>query len=145
MTTAWQPYREPLRTTLIRTIMIAVVVGAIVSVATSGGLSRWPLATLLILWPSFGGHWVELLFLNGIRPRLSPARPVQVIARLGVWFVGGCLLLLGMALTAETLTHTRPVRWSYWWAGGLALIGVELIAHAALRLRGRPSFYDGRG
>src|SRR5471030_2522361 len=101
MTAPWQPYREPLRTTLLRTILIAVVAGAVL--AHWSGRSRWPikwpLATLVMLWPSFGGHWVELWYLNWLRPRIAAARPVQIIARLAVWFVGGVGLGLGMVLT----------------------------------------------
>jgi hypothetical protein len=139
----WQPYREPLRTTLLRTVTIALVVGAVLA-RSWGGLARWPLATLLVLWPSFGGHWVELWFLNWLRPRLSTARAVQVAARVGVWFVGGTGLALGMALTAMTLAGFAPSRWPAWWLGGLGFIGVELVAQLALQLRGQPNFYNGR-
>jgi hypothetical protein len=145
MTAPWQPYREPLRTTLVRTITIAVVVGFVVARLWGGGLARWTLATLLVLWPSFGGHWVELWFLNWLRPRLSPARAVQVGARVAVWFAGGTGLALGMGLTAMALAGFRPARWPSWWIGGLAFIGVELVAQLALQLRGQPSFYNGRG
>jgi hypothetical protein len=140
----WQPYREPIRTTLLRTIMIAVVVGGVLA-QWRGNLGRWPLATLLVLWPSFGGHWVELWFLNWLRPRLSSARAIQVGARVGVWFVGGTVLALGMGLTAMALTGFPPAQWPPWWLGGLAFIGVELVAQLALQLRGRPSFYNGLG
>jgi hypothetical protein len=98
-----------------------------------------------MLWPSFGGHWVDVWFLNWLRPRLSVARAVQVWARLGVWFVGGIGLALGMALTAIALNEFVPARWPVLWFGGLAFIGIELVAHLALQLRGRPSFYNGRG
>ena len=145
MTSPWQPYREPLRNTLLRTIAIAVILGAIVARWSGGGLSRWPIAALLILWPSFGGHWIELWFLNRVRPRLSRARHTQVAARIGVWFVGGCALLVGMMLTARTLTNAQSMRRPAWWLGGLAFIAIELGVHAALRLRRRPNFYDGRG
>jgi len=145
LTIAWQPYREPLRTTLVRTIAIALVVGAVLARSFGGGLARWPLATLLVLWPSFGGHWVDLWFLNWLRPRLSVARGVQVASRLAVWFVGGVALAIGMALTAMALAGFRPARWPAWWVGGLAFIGVEMVAQLALQVRGRPSFYNGRG
>ena len=145
MTSPWQPYREPLRTTLMRTIAIALVAGAILARFSGGGLSRWPMATLVMLWPSFGGHWVELWFLNWLRPRLSAARAVQVGARTGVWFVAGGVFVLGMWLTAKTLTGFPLPRWPSWWVGGLAFIGVEMVAHLALQLRRRPSFYNGRG
>jgi hypothetical protein len=43
----------------------------------------------------------------------------------------------------------RPMRWgawgSAWWVGGVAFIGIELVVHLALQVRGRPSFYNGRG
>jgi hypothetical protein len=70
------------------------------------------------------------------------------LARLGVWFVGGTGLALGMGLTAMALGFP-PAQWRAWgpawWLGGLVFIGIELVVHLALQLRGRPSFYDGRG
>jgi hypothetical protein len=35
-------------------------------------------------------------------------------------------------------------RWPAWWFGGIAFIVVELVVHLVMRLRGLPSFYDGR-
>src|SRR4051812_46890859 len=89
----WQPYREPLRTTILRTGTIAVVIGAMLARPWRGdGLSRWPIATLLVLWPALGGHFVELWFLNWLRPRIPETRGVQVLCRFAVWFVGGVVL-----------------------------------------------------
>ena len=144
MIVQWQPHREPLRQTLIRTGTIALIAGGVMA-RPWGGVGRWPMATLLMLWPSFGGHWVDLWFLNWLRPRLSAARSVQVVARLATWFIGGAVLALGMRLTAETLAAIRPMNWPAWWLGGLAFIGIELVVHAVLRLRGRPSFFNARG
>jgi len=141
----WIPYREPLRTTLTRTITIAVVV-AIAIVAFSGrDLRALPLAILLALWPTLGGHFVELFFLNWLRPRLPAARGVQVVARLVVWFVGGCVLALAMYLTTRVLYGFRPPPWKTWLIAGFAFIGIELVAHLVLQLRGCNSFYSGRG
>jgi hypothetical protein len=144
MTSQWQPYREPFHITLLRTGMIAIVGGAVLA-RFWGGRAGWLTATLLVLWPSFGGHWVEVWFLNWLRPRLSIARGVQVAARVGVWFVGGTGLAVGMGLTAMELAGYRQTHWPTWWLGGLAFIGIELVAHLVLQLRGRPSFYNGRG
>jgi hypothetical protein len=129
---------------MLRTGVIAIVVGAVLA-RFWGGLARWPLATVLVLWPSLGGHWVEIWFLNRLRPRLSIARASQVAARVGVWFVGGTGLAIGMGLTAMALAGLRPAHWPPWWVGGLSFIGIELVAHLVLQLRGRPSFYNGRG
>jgi hypothetical protein len=98
-----------------------------------------------MLWPSFGGHWIELWFLNWLRPRLPAGRPMQIAARIAVWFIGGIGLGFGMWLTAITLTAIRRPRWATWWGAGIAFIGVELVAQLVLQLRGRPSFFNGRG
>lgn len=144
-----QPYREPLRATLLRTGTIALVIGAVLARPWSGpgGLARWPAATLLSLWPAFGGHWLELFFLNWLRPRLPASRVTQVVARLATWFVGGAILTLGMILTSMALPGPRPSRSPLLWMGlgGLAFIPIELTAHLVLQLRGRPSFFNGRG
>jgi len=129
---------------MLRTGMIAIVAGAVLA-RLWGGLAHWPMGALVALWPSFGGHWVEVWFLNWLRFRLSIARGVQVAARVGVWFVGGAGLAVGMGLTAMALAGFRPAHWPAWWLGGLAFIGIELVTHLLLQLRGRPSFYNGRG
>jgi len=141
ITPHFQPVREPLTTTLLRTGLIALAVGVFLAYRW-GALARWPLASLLVLWFSLGGHWVEVWFLNWLRPRLSPARPVQVAARVATWLIGGTGLALGMMATTQLL-HGPPS--APWYLGGPAFIGLELAVHRFLQLRGRPSFYDGRG
>lgn len=142
--TNWQPYRESLSVTLARTVGIALVAGGVLA-HWWGGLGRWPLATALLLWPSLGGHWLELWFLNRLRPRLPDARSVQIAARLAVWFIGGVGLALGMRLTAIAFTGQRQPSWAAWWMAGFAFIGIEFVAHLVLQLRGRRSFFNGRG
>jgi hypothetical protein len=141
--TDWHPYHEPLRTTLARTVAIALA-GAVLAQGW-GGLARWPAAVAMMLWPSLGGHWLELWFLNGLRPRLPDGRGPQAAARLAVWFLGGAGLALGMRLTAAALTGSQRMPWPAWWVAGLAFVGIELGVHMGLHLRGRPSFFDGRG
>lgn len=140
----WRPYQEPLRVTLARTGTIAIVVGAVLA-RRLGGLVYWPIATLLALWPSFGGHWVELWFLNFLRPRLPVARAVQASVRVGVWFIGGTVLALGVRLTGMMFGRFHSGHRPGWYIGGVAFIGIELAVHLVLQLRGRPSFYNGRG
>jgi hypothetical protein len=145
MTSPWTPYRETLGATLARTGAIAVILGGVLAARSGGGLARWPVATVLTLWPALGGHFVELAFLNGLRPRLPISRPVQVAARLAVWFAAGIALTAAMCLTATALNTLRAALCPRWWIGGLAFIGLELLVHLVLHLRGTPSFYDGRG
>jgi hypothetical protein len=134
---------EPLHRTLLRTVTIAVIAGTAIA-RSSGGWSRWPLASLLAFWITFGGHWVEILFLNGVRARISSARGVQMAARLAVWFVGGVLLGFGIVLTARAFGAPGAWRWPAWWMFGIFFIGVELAVHLILLLRGQPGFFRDR-
>jgi hypothetical protein len=143
MTSPCQPYHEPLRSTLLRTGLIALGIGAVLAWRTEG-LSRWPMLTLLALWPSLGGHFVEILFLNVLRPRLPVSRAVQLPARIAIWFAAGIVFALCMTLTASALTGVERRHFPIWIAG-CAFIGIELVAHLVLQLRGCPSFYNGRG
>jgi hypothetical protein len=128
---------------MVRTGLIAVAVGGVLAVRW-GGIARWPLATLLALWISFGGHWVELWFLNWLRPLIPASRGAQILTRLAVWFVGGIVLAFGMQVTAMAF-GLRPMRWSAWWIAGVAFVGIELMVHLVILMRGRSSFYSGRG
>jgi hypothetical protein len=144
MTSPWRPFREPFSATLSRTIGIALVVGGVLS-WRYGNLRLWPLAAGLVLWFSFGGHWVELWFLNWLRPRLSRSRAAQIAARIGVWFIGGVALGIGIVFTMRLFLLTRAVRLPQWWVGGVLFIAVELVTHAMLSVRGRPNVYRGDG
>ncbi|HEY8312485.1 MAG TPA: hypothetical protein VIG47_18085, partial [Gemmatimonadaceae bacterium] len=139
MTAAWQPSHEPLRATLGRTILIAAVAGTVIAAwsARSARPVRWPVAVVLVLWLSLGGHWIELWYLNWLRPRLPARRAVQCVARLATWFVGGCGLGVCMVLTAGAFGGIQLTRRPAWWLAGVVFIGVELIAHASLQGRGR--------
>ena len=70
--------------------------------------------------------------------------PYPFGARLAVWFFGGVVLLAGMMLTAKLLDSPDRVRWPAWWIGGTAFIGIELIVHLILLMRGKPNAYAGR-
>jgi hypothetical protein len=128
---------------LARTAALAGVVGAVLALQRHDLKLLLPFAALA-LWFSLGGHYVELAFLNGLRTRIPRARLTQAVVRLLIWLSGGVLLYVSMAVTARALPiEAPPLR--LWWFGGFLLIGLELAVHALLAIRGRPSFYNGRG
>ena len=138
----WQRVEEPLGQVLRRTVGIALAVGAVLALRTHRLRTLVPMAAVA-LWPSLGGHFVELAFLNGLRPHLPGRRAVQVAARLGVWLVAGVVFYVLMAQTARVLpVPPFPLKW--WWVGGPAFVVIELLAHVGLALRRLPNFYDGR-
>jgi len=137
-------FHEPIRVTLTRTVGIATVAAAIAAL-WAGGFRHWPGLAVLMLWPAFGGHWVDVFFLNVLRPNLPPTPLVQRGARLATWFVAGVVLALGARLTAGLIFAHLSMGWLTWPRAGLGFVGVELVTHAALHRRGRASFYDGLG
>jgi hypothetical protein len=133
--------REPFSRTLVRNVAIALVVGSALAFRNRDPSRLVPLS-VLVLWFSLGGHYVETLFVNGIRPRIARARWAQASARLAVWFVGGVTLYVPMVITARFLSVEARLLGS-WWLAGLGFIGLELLVHALLAVRGLPNFYGG--
>jgi hypothetical protein len=140
---AWPPVNEPITRTLRRTFTIAIVVGLVGALIARAPALALPWM-LLALWPSLGGHYVEIAFLNGVRSRLPRARLVQVCARIAWWLAGGVVLGFAAIFTSRVLPLAAPPLRT-WWMGAPIFVGVELIAHAGLVLRGRPNFYRGDG
>jgi hypothetical protein len=132
---------ERIRDTLVRNVSIALVVGVVVALVRRMTWQAWP-ATVLALWPSLGGHFVEVAFLDGARPLLPRSRVLRVLARLLWWLIGGVVLACGTIATAHALPMVAPP-WRWWWIGAPMFVGIELMVHAVLALRGRPNFYRG--
>jgi len=135
------PFHEPMWRTALRTFAIAFIVG-VSSAWRSGQLHLWPSLTLVALWFTLGGHWVEVFYLNALRPRLPASRMIQIVARLAIWFVGGILLGLGASFTAARLAGLHA-GWPVWWFG-VGFVLLELFVHLPTYLLRRPSFYNGR-
>jgi len=131
------PFHEPLRATLLRTVLIALVVGVVVGRAAS-----WLPWTAFALWLTFGGHWVEVFFLNWLRPRLPAERWAQIGGRLLIWIVGGTVLMVGARATALAL-GIPAMRVPPWSLGGPILVGIELFVHGLAQLRRQPNLYNG--
>jgi hypothetical protein len=138
-----QKFYEPLSRTLLRTVGLALLAGAILAWRT-GGMQRLPAAFLVVLWFTLGGHFIELFYLNWLRGRLPQSVAVRVVARLIVWFLGGVLLGAGSAFTATQLGGFVPSQIPPLWLAGMGFVAIELVVHLPMQLRGGPSFYNGR-
>jgi hypothetical protein len=95
---------------------------------------------MAFVWRTLGGGVVLEL---AAAPGFPLPRCAEDHSRL-VWFAGGSLLALGMRLLAAFVQWRSP-QWLTWRLGGAAFVGVELVMHLFLQLRGQPSFYNGRG
>jgi hypothetical protein len=142
VTRSWERFSEPWSTTLLRTVGLAGAIGIGVGLYQRR-LVVVPTAALLALWFTLGGHFVEVWFRNGLRPRLSSPL-MALVARLATWFVGGYVLLRGALWTRSLIAGHGTAPWP-WWAGGVFFIGAELAVHLGLRARRQPNVFDGRG
>ena len=150
-------YRESLTATVTRTGATAVAVASIAIFtrlhrlpASGGEWFGWFVWVVAVGWISFGGHWAELLYLNGIRPRIANwSDSTLVCVRLVIWLVGGAILFLGAVLSRNLLMSGQvPGHAQLGWAlryGGPLFVAVELVVHLVLLLTGRPSFWNRRG
>lgn len=138
-----QPFTEPWRTTARRTGAIALAIGLGVGLYQRS-LAAVPVTTVIALWFTLGGHFVELFIRNYLGRVVGGSGRVQAVARLVYWFVGGAVLYAGALATWAIVTRRGAVAWP-WWAAGLGFVALELLVHLFLYSRGQPSFYDGRG
>jgi len=133
-----EKYSEPLWQTLSRTVGLALAIGLGAGLVAHH-FAVVPTVTLLALWFTLGGHFVDLFCWNVVAPSISTTK-ARVWARLAVWFLGGTALYAGALGTRWLLTGVGSPPWP-WWIGGVFFIGAELVAHLALLIRGRPSVY----
>jgi hypothetical protein len=144
-------YSEAFYATLRRTVAIAVILGSILfglytltAPAGNGRALNWFSWVVAVFWFSFGGHWVELFYLNWLRMKLPVNRAVETAVRLLVWYIGGCFLFAGMQYSSAALGNRCLLPFT-WWFGGIFFIIAELAVHLILLLLKRRNFYSGEG
>ena len=142
-TTEFVPFREPLQSTLLRTISIAMLPALVICFVTHS-ISGFAPVFFGAMWFSFGGHWAEVIWLNGIRFRIPNSPVVQKLGRIAFWFIAGIVLSVPMQLTIR-LFDPKFIPPSLLICGA-AFALIELAVHFFLmHLRGRASFYDSTG
>ena len=90
----------------------------------------------------FGGHWLELLFINFIKFGLPKSMLLLYFVRVCYWFLSSILLFL-IANTVRNLLENKSGQLGNWWIFGLLYIGIQLVMYAIMQLRLKKSFYNG--
>ena len=151
---------EPLRATLLRTVPVALIIGTVATLLLRGmpiyaeDWRGWLARVAAALWITLGGHYVELLYLHRVLPRVAADQESQNISRwfvrLGtrcmVWAIGGAALWIGGMATYLLITNARLPQPAELPAivlqGALGLIIIELLGvHVILTIIGRPSVW----
>jgi hypothetical protein len=132
--------REPFLTTLTRNTVAAGLLAVVVLFTLphhAGVLWDYVDAFTLVFCFTFLGHYVDalLLAIPGIQVGLG-----RIVRPLG-WFAGGLwCYVVARWLWSHYGRDPRDLPGLLW--GGVFFVGLELVAQAAMKARGRPSFYD---
>jgi hypothetical protein len=136
-------FREPPRNTVLRTGSLALAIGLGVGLYLRRPAAV-PVATIVALWFTLGGHFAEVLFRNRLAINLGASVPAYLLARVLYWFAAGSALFAGALATLAVLSDRPGHPWP-WWIGGTGFVVAELAVHLVMRLRGEASVYNGGG
>ena len=136
----------------IQTVKRTIITTAIIAISLfwfrifpSGGKSNfaifatiWSIAFCIV----FGGHWLELLFINHIKFVLPKNLLFLYFVRICYWFLCSIPLFALATLVNNLLSH-RTGRLGDWWTFGFPYIGIQLLMYAIMHMRLKKSFYNG--
>jgi hypothetical protein len=143
-----QKFTESFPKTLIRTLITAALIAVILLFAhvfPLHGMSKpavFSIIWLMIFCIVFGGHWLELLFINDIKFMLPQNLLLFYLTRLIYWFLCAIPLFILADWIGNSLSH-QGLRLGNWLTFGFFYIGIELFMHAIMHLRWKKSFYNG--
>jgi len=139
---------EPFIQTVIRTVVTTTIIAVILiwlHIFPSGEKSK--LALFEMIWSAifcivFGGHWLELLFINHIKFALPKSILLLYATRIAYWFLCSIPLFF-MAEFVINLFSDKTAHLGQWWRFGFFYIGIQLLMHAIMQIRFKKSFYNG--
>lgn len=139
-----ESFIQTVKRTIITTTIIAVILFCF-RIFPSGGKTN--IAAFATIWTAvfcivFGGHWLELLFINHIKFVLPKNMLFLYFVRICYWFLSA-VLLFAVATLANNLLSQRAGYLGGWWIFGLIYIGIQLVMYAIMHIRFKKSFYNG--
>lgn len=90
----------------------------------------------------FGGHWLEVFFINQIKFVLPKNIFILYFIRIFYWFLSA-IPLFALASLVDNLLSNKTRHLGNWWTFGLIYIGIQLVMHAIMHVRLKKSFYNG--
>ncbi len=143
-----EKFPESFIKTVIRAIVTTTIIAIIlywVHVFPTGDKSKLTLFEMIwsiVFCIVFGGHWLELLFINYIKFALPKNILLLYFIRIAYWFL--CAIpLFFIADFINTLFSHKTSHLGQWWTFGFFYIGIELLMHGIMQIRAKKSFYNG--
>jgi len=139
---------EPFIQTVIRTILTTTIIAVILyclHVFPPGDKSKlmlFEMIWLIVFCIVFGGHWLELVFINRIKFALPKNILLLYCIRICYWFLCSIPLFFIADFIYNLFSHNRGGL-GHWYTFGFFYIGIELLMHAIMQIRLKKSFYNG--
>lgn len=143
-----QKYSEPFLKVVLRTLVTSAVIALILTFARvfpyqgMGKTAVFGLIWLMLFCVVFGGHWLEVLFINYLKDMLPQNILLLYFARIAYWILCSVPLFILANFAANSLT-SHGMHLGNWESFGLVYIGIELIMHTFMYFRWKKSFYNG--
>lgn len=118
-----EKYTEPFITTVIRTILTATVITVILywlHVFPSGDKSKltlFEITWLVVFCIVFGGHWLELVFIDHLKFALPKNILLLYVIRIAYWFLCSIPLLFMANLVFDLFSY-KTAHLPHWWTFG---------------------------
>ena len=134
--------------TLIRTVLTTTIIAVILyllHIFPSGGESKlalFEMIWLVVFCIVFGGHWLELVFINQVKFVLPKNILLLYLIRIGYWFLCSIPLFF-LANSITNLFSHKTGQLGHWWIFGFFYIGIQLFMHGIMHIRFKKSFYNG--
>ena len=143
-----EKYKEKIKNTLIRNFLIALLIGLIFTFVQFDNFNdvttkQLTINIISIFWISFGGHWIDILYLNYLRFQLPKKRHIETTTRLLWWYLGGTLLFTAVSITQNAFNSVTMIPLISWYYG-IIFILIEFVAHGIMQLVRKESFWNGK-
>jgi hypothetical protein len=140
-----EKYTEPFIQTVIRTVLTTTIIAVILYLVhlfpsgNSSKLTQFEMIWSVVFCVVFGGHWLELVFINYLKFALPKNILLLYLIRIAYWFL--CAIPL-FFIIYNSFPH-KTGHLGHWWIFGFFYIGIELLMHGMMQLRSKKSFYNG--
>jgi hypothetical protein len=139
---------EPFIQTIIRTIITTTIIAVILYCmhvfppGEESKLTQFEMIWAMVFCIVFGGHWLELVFINYLKFASPKNISLLYFIRIVYWFLCALPLFFIANLIINLFSHQTGYL-GHWWTFGFFYIGIQLLMHAIMQIRLKKSFYNG--
>ena len=143
-----EKFYEPLWRTILRTSVTATILtvifyfGDIFQEQEANKMRVFGIGWMSIMCLTFGGHWIELFFINYIKFLLPKKLYVMYGARIIFWYASALLLFFASQCVHNSLTGKNESAGNLWIFGFIYIL-IEMIMHGIIHVQIKKSFWNG--